>query len=251
MAEKEEIRKMFDNVSKHYDFLNHFLSMNIDKSWRRKVIAIHKTYNPKQIVDLATGTADLAIAAIELNPDKITGIDISSKMLEIGRKKIESLGLTDKIELINADGENIPFGDNKFDAATIAFGIRNYAEPQKGLKEIYRVLNYDGLLTVLEFSKPTVFPFNLIYRFYFKVMLPVIGRLVSKSKNAYTYLPESVYAFPDGNSFLKLMQEAGFKETKQQKLTFGIASIYTGKKKWDADYYNNYDSSPTLSQTNN
>jgi demethylmenaquinone methyltransferase / 2-methoxy-6-polyprenyl-1,4-benzoquinol methylase len=234
---KEEVRQMFDNISGHYDFLNHFLSLGIDKGWRRRVIKIindyhlsTKNYELSTILDIATGTADLAIEAASLKAHKIIGIDISNELLKIGQYKIAKRGLNSLIQLIEADGENIPFPDNHFDAETIAFGIRNFEDPLKGLKEMYRVLNNNGILAVLEFSKPTVFPVNFIYWFYFRGILPVIGRLISKSKNAYTYLPDSVYSFPHGKEFLKLMNAAGFSNSRQIKLSFGIASIYLGEK---------------------
>ena len=234
---KEDIQEMFNNISGHYDFLNHLLSLGIDKNWRRKVIEIINIHNRKTnneqlitILDIATGTADLAIAASSLKTNNIIGIDISNELLKIGQYKIAKRGLNSRIQLIEADGENIPFPDNHFDAETIAFGIRNFENPLKGLKEMYRVLNPKGILAVLEFSKPTIFPVNFIYWFYFRCILPVIGRLISKSKNAYSYLPDSVYAFPHGKDFLSLMSEAGFSNTRQIKLSFGIASIYIGMK---------------------
>lgn len=242
---KEEVRNMFDSISKHYDFLNHFLSMGTDRRWRKKVIKILKNYQLStnnyqlsSILDLATGTGDLAIAEATLlvadsasYPVKITGIDISEKMLEIAQKKIESYGLKDKIELMLADGENLPFSNNTFDAATIAFGIRNYEAPLKGLQEIYRVLAHNGILAGLEFSRPSAFPVKQMYNLYFQSILPFTGRLISKSKTAYSYLPDSVSSFPDGNDFLKLMNDAGFVNTRFQKLSLGIASIYTGEKR--------------------
>jgi demethylmenaquinone methyltransferase / 2-methoxy-6-polyprenyl-1,4-benzoquinol methylase len=227
---KEEIERMFDSISKRYDFLNHFLSLGIDKLWRRKVVRVIGKSNPLKIIDLATGTGDLAIAASAIENSKVDGIDISEQMLEIGRKKIKAQGQSERINLTQADGEHIPFNDNSFNAATIGFGIRNYENPLKGLKEIYRVLDNNGVLAILEFSKPTIFPVNLIYKFYFRAILPLVGRMVSKSENAYTYLPDSVFAFPDGQAFLNLMTEAGFKNVYQIKLTFGIASIYVGEK---------------------
>ncbi len=235
---KEEVKNMFDSIAKHYDFLNHFLSLGIDRQWRKRVIIILKNYKLKtpnfelqNILDLATGTGDLAIEALVLKPGKITGIDISEEMLKIGQHKIKSKGLDEKITLVKGDGEHLPFSDKSFNAATIGFGIRNYENPLTGLKEIYRVLDNKGVLIVLEFSKPSAFPVKQIYNFYFYSLLPIIGKFVSKSKAAYKYLPESVSAFPDGDGFLKLMIQAGFVNAKSIKLTLGIASIYVGEKK--------------------
>ena len=227
---KEDIKEMFNGISKHYDFLNHLLSLGIDRNWRHRVIYNISKYEPEKILDIATGTADLAIEASQLKTEKIIGIDISAELLKVGQYKIAKRGLSSRIQLIEADGENIPFPDNSFDAETIAFGIRNFENPLKGLKEMHRVLNSKGILAVLEFSKPTVFPVNFVYWFYFRAILPLIGRIVSKSRNAYSYLPDSVYAFPHGKEFLNLMDEAGFSNTRQIKLSFGIASIYLGEK---------------------
>jgi demethylmenaquinone methyltransferase/2-methoxy-6-polyprenyl-1,4-benzoquinol methylase len=204
--------------------------LGIDKRWRKKVVKILKNSHPSTILDLATGTGDLAIEASLLSPDKITGIDISEEMLKIAQQKIDKKGLNEKILLIKGDGEHLPFSDNSFNAATIGFGIRNYENPLNGLKEIYRVLDNNGVLAVLEFSKPKKFPVKQIYNFYFKFLLPFFGRLISKSKTAYTYLPESVSTFPDDTDFLKLMTGAGFTNTRFHKLSFGIVSIYIGEK---------------------
>jgi demethylmenaquinone methyltransferase/2-methoxy-6-polyprenyl-1,4-benzoquinol methylase len=229
-SKKEQVAQMFDNISHRYDFLNHFLSMGIDKGWRKKAIKFLKPLNPKQILDVATGTGDFALQALTLNPDKITGVDISTGMLEMGRKKIEKLNLTSKVELLEGDSENLPFQENKFDAVTVAFGVRNFENLEKGLTEIYRVLKPGALIVVLEFSMPRQFPFRQIYNFYFKAVLPRVGRMVSKDSAAYTYLPESVAAFPDGNDFIAILNKTGFKNTACKPLTFGISSIYTGQK---------------------
>jgi demethylmenaquinone methyltransferase/2-methoxy-6-polyprenyl-1,4-benzoquinol methylase len=220
---------MFDSIAWRYDFLNHFLSFNVDRSWRRKAIRKISEYkkNP-EILDVATGTADLAIAALVLDPVKITGIDISENMLEIGRQKILKKGLTGKIDLLKADSECIPFGDNQFDVCMVAFGVRNFSNPLRGLQEMKRVLRKDGMIMVLEFSRPTGFFFRPVYRFYFKRILPFFGKLFSKDRSAYDYLPDSVMNFPDNEEFLKLLDEAGFSEARQVRLTGGIASIYTG-----------------------
>jgi demethylmenaquinone methyltransferase / 2-methoxy-6-polyprenyl-1,4-benzoquinol methylase len=229
-SKKEQVARMFDNISHNYDFLNHFLSMGIDKGWRKKAIKILKPLQPKQILDVATGTGDFAIMALAINPEKITGVDISEGMLDMGRKKIQRRGLTEKIELISGDSENLPFGENKFDAVTVAFGVRNFENLEKGLSEILRVIKPGGMVVVLEFSRPRKFPFRQLYSFYFKIVLPKIGRMISKDKVAYTYLPESVEVFPDGQDFLGILKNIGFKDTACKSLTFGISSIYTGRK---------------------
>jgi demethylmenaquinone methyltransferase/2-methoxy-6-polyprenyl-1,4-benzoquinol methylase len=226
------VESMFDSIAWRYDFLNHFLSLGIDRMWRKRAIRIiSRSFHNPRILDVATGTGDLAIAAAKLNPKKITGIDISQKMLEIGKIKIENKGLSGIIDLIYGDSENIPFSDNMFDVAMVAFGVRNFSDPIKGLTEMRRVILPGGIIIVLEFSKPTGFLFRSVYNFYFRNILPVFGKLVSKDKAAYTYLPESVMRFPDNNDFLEMLGTAGFSDTRQQKLTCGVASIYTGIKK--------------------
>jgi demethylmenaquinone methyltransferase/2-methoxy-6-polyprenyl-1,4-benzoquinol methylase len=220
---------MFDSIAWRYDFLNHFLSFNVDRLWRRKAIKIiseHKS-NP-EIIDVATGTGDLALAAMKLNPVKITGIDISENMLEIGRQKILKKGLSNKIDLIKADSECIPFGEDQFDVAMVAFGVRNFSDPLRGLSEMRRVLRKDGMIMVLEFSKPHGFFFGPLYKMYFRRILPFFGKLFSRDRKAYDYLPDSVLKFPDNEEFLRLLEKAGFTSTKQVRLTGGIASIYTG-----------------------
>ena len=228
---KAVVGAMFDSIAWRYDFLNHFLSFGIDRLWRKRAIRIiSKAAQNPRILDVATGTGDLAIAAMKLNPEKITGIDISQKMLEIGRGKIRAKGLSERIELLSGDSENITFPDNTFDVAMVAFGVRNFSNPVKGLTEMKRVLIPGGLIMVLEFSKPTGFPFRQIYKFYFLNILPLFGRLFSKDKEAYRYLPDTVMKFPDNEKFIKLLTDAGYSEIKQTKLTFGVASIYTGIK---------------------
>jgi demethylmenaquinone methyltransferase/2-methoxy-6-polyprenyl-1,4-benzoquinol methylase len=225
------IASMFDDIAPRYDFLNHFLSFGIDRLWRRKTIRIiSKSYIKPRILDVATGTADLSIAAMKLDPVYITGIDISLKMLEIGREKIRHKGLSDRIELILGDSEKIPFDDNKFDIAMAAFGVRNFANTLKGLMEMVRVVRNGGMVIVLEFSKPERFPFKQLYNFYFLNILPLIGRTFSRNTKAYRYLPESVMQFPDNDKFKELMAEAGLSSVSQKKLTGGIASIYSGLK---------------------
>jgi demethylmenaquinone methyltransferase / 2-methoxy-6-polyprenyl-1,4-benzoquinol methylase len=226
------VESMFDSIAWRYDFLNHFLSFGIDHLWRRRAARIiARSVKSPEIIDVATGTGDLAIAAMRSNPLKITGIDISRKMLEVGKVKIVKKGYTGKIDLIYGDSENIPFGEDIFDVAMVAFGVRNFADPLKGLMEMKRVIRNDGMILVLEFSKPSGFIFRTIYDFYFKNILPLVGKLLSKDKSAYRYLPDSVYKFPDNEEFLQLLAEAGFSDTRQIKLTGGVASIYTGFKK--------------------
>ena len=230
LSKKEQVAKMFNNISHRYDFLNHLLSLGIDKIWRRKAISLLKPLYPKHILDVATGTGDFALQAMELNPQKIIGIDISDGMLEVGRKKIAAQNLESKIELVQGDSENIPFSQNKFDAVTVAFGVRNFENLKRGLSEIQRVLKPGGMVVILEFSKPSAFPFKQIYNLYFRFILPRIGSLVSNDKAAYTYLPKSVEAFPDGEDFLHILHDVGFNNTQCSSLTFGISSIYIGTK---------------------
>jgi len=221
---------MFDNISHRYDFLNHFLSLGVDKLWRRKAISYLSAQKPEYILDVATGTGDFAIQALSLKPKKIWGIDISEGMLDVGRKKIKQKGLDNVIELKAGDSENIPFEENKFDAVTVAFGVRNFENLEKGLTEIRRVLKPSGKLIVLEFSRPRAFPMKQLYSFYFKAILPRVGRFVSSDNSAYTYLPESVEAFPDGEDFLRILRHVGFNNTQCKPLTFGISSIYSATK---------------------
>lgn len=230
-SKKSQVNAMFDNIAPKYDFLNHFLSFGIDNIWRRKAInVIRKNIKPNKILDVATGTGDLAIAALKLNPDKITGIDISAKMLEMGQLKIEKMGLTGKITLVQGDSENIGFESNSFDVAMVAFGVRNFADPVLGLREMFRVVRAGGMIMVLEFSKPSSFPFRNIYKLYFLSILPMIGKFFSKDKGAYNYLPESVMNFPDNKEFMDMMILAGFRNTSQIRLSGGVASIYSGFK---------------------
>lgn len=220
---------MFDSISPHYDLLNRVLSLGTDRRWRRRAInLIGRHAAPARILDVATGTGDLAIAAMKLGPEKITGIDISSEMLAIGRRKVEKLGLVDRIELLSGDSLAMDFGDGTFDAAMSAFGVRNFEETVTGLREMHRVLRPGGMVMVLEFSKPAWFPMKQIYGFYFRKILPRIGRSVSGDPGAYSYLPESVTSFPDNEAFLELLVEAGFIKVRQKRLTGGIASIYYG-----------------------
>lgn len=229
-GKKEQMARMFNNISHRYDFLNHLLSLGIDKLWRRTAIAFLKPLQPRQILDVATGTGDFAIQALSLKPEKIIGVDISEGMLSMGRKKLVKLNLSDKIELLRGDSENLLFPDNTFDAATVGFGVRNFEDLEKGLAEIRRVLRPGAMLVVLEFSRPRKFPMRQLYNFYFKNILPGLGRLISNDKSAYTYLPESVAVFPDGTDFENILKKVGFKETACKSLTFGISSVYTARK---------------------
>jgi len=229
-GKKDQVARMFDNISSDYDFLNHFLSLGIDILWRKKAIAELKSLKPKRILDVATGTGDFAIEALKLNPEKVIGVDISEGMLNVGRKKMKVKAYDDRIELKYGDSEKLPFEDGSFDAVIVAFGVRNFENLENGLKEMFRVVRSGGKIVVLEFSKPVKFPFKQLYNFYFKFVLPKIGRWVSKDSSAYTYLPESVQAFPDGEGFTKILDHLGYKDTQCKPLTFGISSLYIGTK---------------------
>lgn len=229
-GKKEQVAEMFNNISKRYDLLNHVLSLGIDILWRKKAIKMLKPENPQLILDVATGTGDFAIEALSMNPEKIIGVDISVGMLEMGKKKIAKLGLEDKIELQMGDSEKLLFEDNKFDAVIVSFGVRNFENLEAGLSDMHRVLKPGGTTVIVEFSKPEAFPFKQGYNFYFKSILPLIGKFVSKDNSAYTYLPESVQQFPYGDEFLDILKKVGFKDAKCKPLTFGISSIYIAKK---------------------
>ncbi len=225
----EQVEQMFDSISKHYDLLNHLLSLGTDRSWRRKAVdMIGKHAAPGTILDVATGTGDLAIEAMRLGPEKVTGIDLSTGMLEEGRRKISRLGYAGRIDLLNGDALATGFPDRSFDAAMSAFGVRNFEDTLRGLTEMYRVLRPGGMIMVLEFSRPSMFPLKQIYGFYFRRILPMIGRRVSGDRKAYSYLPDSVMSFPDNEKFLALLSAAGFIQVSQRRLSGGIASIYTG-----------------------
>lgn len=221
---------MFNNISGKYDFLNHFLSVGIDILWRKKAIKLLKPYKPQYILDVATGTGDFAVEALSLNPVHITGVDISEGMLAHGREKMEKRGLTHKISLQSGDSENLSFAAESFDAVTVAFGVRNFENLELGLANIYRVLKPGAPLVVLEFSKPKAFPIKQIYNFYFNFTLPFIGRLVSGDSSAYTYLPQSVSAFPEREKFIEILHKTGFSKCRHLPLTFGVSSIYIGEK---------------------
>jgi len=227
---KGQVEEMFDNISPKYDLLNHLLSVNIDKLWRRRTIKKLKLHSPKRILDIATGTGDFALEATKIAEVEIVGIDISEGMLRVARQKIKKKQLDQQVSLQKADSEDLPFEDATFDAAIVGFGVRNFENLKKGLAEILRVIKPGGTFYVLEFSKPQQVPFKQVYRFYFKQILPFVGRLISKDKSAYTYLPESVDEFPDGDNFLAILAEVGFTGSICYRQTFGIASIYEAHK---------------------
>lgn len=227
---KQQVEQMFDNIAPRYDFLNHFLSLGIDKLWRKKAVRILSGYKTDYILDVATGTGDFAVAASKLKPRKIIGFDLSEQMIAVGREKANRLGLKDLIEFIKGDSEDMPFSDAQFDAITVAFGVRNFENLENGLKEFFRVLKNDGVAVILEFSKPRYFPMKQFYLFYFFKILPFVGRMVSKDSSAYSYLPESVMAFPDDLKFISVLQKVGFSNCRQKRLTFGIATIYIAQK---------------------
>lgn len=230
LNKKAQVAEMFNNIAGNYDFLNHFLSMGIDKGWRKKAIAEAGEVKPSRILDVATGTADLAIAASSLNLKHIDGIDIADQMLEVGRKKIAAAGLSGVITLQTGDSEAIPFTAGDFDVVTCAYGARNFENLEKGLSEMHRVLRPGGKVVILEFSHPTAFPVKQLFGIYFRYILPLMGKLVSKHNRAYTYLPESVKAFPQGKDFCNILTGCGFKNAKARPLTFGITSLYTAYK---------------------
>ncbi|MDP2723247.1 MAG: bifunctional demethylmenaquinone methyltransferase/2-methoxy-6-polyprenyl-1,4-benzoquinol methylase UbiE [Bacteroidales bacterium] len=229
-GKKLKVEQMFNDIAPKYDLLNHVLSAGIDIRWRIKVRKLLKPIHPQSILDVATGTGDLAIELSKLQPKKIVGLDIAAQMLEVGKLKIKKAGLDQVIEMVHADSAEIPFSDNHFDAVTVAFGVRNFENLQNGLKEMCRVLKPKGRVVVLEFSKPNQFLFKQMYQFYFKFILPTIGKAVSKNKEAYTYLPDSVQKFAEGRAFLDQMKMAGFVDERQMRLTMGIATIYWASK---------------------
>jgi demethylmenaquinone methyltransferase/2-methoxy-6-polyprenyl-1,4-benzoquinol methylase len=229
-ANSSSIRSMFNAIAGRYDLLNHLLSAGIDILWRRRAVDHLRDIHPRSVLDVGTGTADLAIAASRLSPARIVGVDIAEDMLDIGRRKVAKRGLSRMVELEVANAEFLPFNDNTFDAVTVAFGVRNFENLSTGLKEMCRVLRPGGKVVILEFSLPSRFPFRPTYLFYFRRVLPVIGRILSNHSRAYTYLPETVIRFPEGEDFLKSLRRAGFDSTVQERLTGGIATIYSGRK---------------------
>ena len=230
-TKKEQVAEMFNNISGTYDFLNHFLSLGIDVIWRKMAIRELEKEKPRYILDVATGTGDFAFEAIRiLKPEKIVGVDISQGMLSIAKEKIIKKNLQNTFEVSLGDSEKLLFDNDSFDAVTVAYGVRNFEDLEKGLSDMLRVLKPRGKVVILEFSKPRVFPVKQGYNFYFKYITPAIGKLFSKDASAYTYLPESVAAFPDGKDFTELLSKVGFQNTKWRPLAFGICSIYTGSK---------------------
>lgn len=231
LGKKEQVAQMFDNISGNYDGLNRVISFGTDVKWRKKVLAMVSAKNPDTILDIATGTGDLAILMTKTNAKKIVGLDISAGMLDVGRKKIEQKKLSNKIEMVLGDSENIPFEDNSFDAITVAFGVRNFETLEKGLAEILRVLKPNGIFVILETSIPKKFPFKQGYYFYTKNILPLIGKLFSKDNSAYSYLSESASVFPYGEALNNILRKVGFIDVAAMPQTFGVATIYSASKK--------------------
>lgn len=230
-SKKVQVENMFDSIAPKYDVLNHTLSLNIDKIWRRKVARIVSKTNPNTVLDVATGTCDLAIVtARKAHPQSVCGIDLSEEMLNVGRQKVQKANLSDIITVQKGDAENLPFADNTFDAITVAFGVRNFENLEAGLREMLRVLKPGGSCVVLEFTMPAAFPVKQLYNFYFRHILPLIGRLVSSHKSAYTYLPESVKAFPQRTEFVRIMEQCGYSNARFRSLSLGIAAIYVANK---------------------
>ncbi|MBS1588846.1 MAG: bifunctional demethylmenaquinone methyltransferase/2-methoxy-6-polyprenyl-1,4-benzoquinol methylase UbiE [Bacteroidetes bacterium] len=230
LTKKAQVADMFNNIAGKYDFLNHFLSLGIDKGWRKKAIRELSAIHPERVLDVATGTGDLAIAAMKANPQSIVGVDIAEQMLAVGRKKIAKLKLDQIITLQEGDSESLPFEANSFDAATCAYGVRNFENLEAGLRDICRVIRPGGKVIILEFSKPKRFPIKQLYQFYFRFILPTVGKIVSKHSRAYSYLPQSVMAFPEGNTFCALLEKSGFSAPQARPLTFGITTLYTATK---------------------
>ncbi|NQV73200.1 bifunctional demethylmenaquinone methyltransferase/2-methoxy-6-polyprenyl-1,4-benzoquinol methylase UbiE [bacterium] len=229
-GKKPQIERMFDSIAPRYDLLNRVLSAGIDQKWRKKVIRLILEKSPQRVLDVATGTADLAIMAANSGVPNTVGVDISEEMLAVGKRKVVAKGLTEKVVLQSGDAEKLPFEDAQFDACMVSFGVRNFEDLDEGLREIHRIIRPGGQLVVLEFSRPAAFPIKQLYGFYNSYILPNIGKLLSGDSAAYTYLPESIVAFPEGEAFLDHMRQAGFKTVRDERLTFGIASIYVGER---------------------
>ncbi len=229
-GKKEQVANMFNSISPQYDFLNHLLSGGIDIIWRKKAIKLLQNKGIKTMLDIATGTGDFAIEALKINPEKIVGVDISEGMLSVGIEKIKKMGLEKTIQLQKGDSEKLPFSDNSFDAVIVSFGVRNFENLQKGLSDMFRVTKPGGYCLILEFSNPRSFPMKQLYTFYSKYCLPFLGKMISKDPSAYTYLPESVKAFPDGPEFIQIFKSVGYSETNWIPMTCGICSIYIGQK---------------------
>lgn len=231
LGKKEQVAQMFDNISGNYDNLNRVISFGIDTKWRKKVLKIVSDSKPKVILDIATGTGDLAILMARTNAEKIIGLDISAGMLEVGKKKVEEEKLSNVIDLVLGDSENIPFEDNYFDAITVGFGVRNFEHLEKGFAEILRVLKPNGVFVILETSVPDKTPYKQGYKFYSKNILPLIGKLFSKDNSAYGYLSESAAAFPYGEALNNILRKTGFIDVVAMPQTFGVATIYSASKK--------------------
>ena len=229
-SKKEEVAEMFNNISKRYDFLNHFLSLGIDKIWRKKAIAELKELNPSRILDIATGTGDFALAALKINPKEVVGIDISEGMLAVGKEKMIAKKVDKIISMQLGDSENLQFEDNYFDGLTVGFGVRNFENLEKGLAEMLRVIRPEGKAIILEFSKPKKFPIKQVFGFYSKYFIPFFGKNISKDEKAYAYLPESVVAFPEGENFKAILTKVGYKNVSSKLVSGGIATIYIGRK---------------------
>lgn len=227
---KQQVEQMFDHIAPKYDFLNHFLSMGIDRLWRKKAVSMLRAHHPERVLDVASGTGDFAIETAKIRPSEIIGFDLSGQMIRVGAEKVKRLGLDRLIRFEKGDSEQMPFPPGSFDAITVAFGVRNFENLEKGLQEFYRVLRPGGVAMILEFSRPRAFPFKQLYLFYFRHILPFIGGMVSKDSSAYTYLPESVMAFPDDQDFLDILARIGFSRSRQRRLTMGIATIYEAVK---------------------
>ncbi|WP_282162973.1 bifunctional demethylmenaquinone methyltransferase/2-methoxy-6-polyprenyl-1,4-benzoquinol methylase UbiE [Ulvibacterium marinum] len=229
-GKKEQVTQMFDTISKNYDGLNRVISFGLDIKWRKRVVKILLKKKPVQILDIATGTGDLAISLVKTGATKIIGLDISQGMLEVGKKKVIAKNLGSTVEMIIGDSENLPFPENTFDAVTVAFGVRNFETLEKGLREIHRVLRPSGTFVVLETAVPSKTPFKQGYHFYCKYMLPAIGKLFSKDKSAYSYLSKSASVFPHGTDFNNILRKTGFIDVANKPQTFGVASIYVATK---------------------
>lgn len=229
-TKKEQVEEMFDNIAHRYDFLNHLLSLGIDITWRRKAVKFIGTIQPKKILDVASGTGDFAFEALRLNPEKVTGFDLSEGMMNYGRAKAAKMHVADKVEFVKGDSEQMPFADNSFDAITAGFGVRNFEHLETGLREMYRVTRVGGKVAILEASQPQNTIIRALYGLYFGNAVPMIGRLFSKDARAYSYLPESVRAFPEGFEFVKILEHIGFRNIKWQPLTFGACAFYSMEK---------------------
>jgi len=230
MARIEEVRRMFNHIAPRYDLLNHLLSANIDRRWRRRLIDHVEGQGARTVLDVATGTADLAILAARRGMPEITGIDIAEAMLDAGQKKVDREGLSDHIRLLEARAEALPFGDGAFDAVMVAFGVRNFENLELGLLEMYRVTRAGGSVAILEFSTPRAFPLRQLYLFYFRHLLPVLGRWVSGVEGAYHYLPDTVLRFPQGTAFVAILEKAGYRDVAARRLSGGIATLYIGRR---------------------